>query len=205
MRVNCRGLAEAQPASGVIKQCRQPRRRPCPDTRAPGTQRPSRGLEGGLAESRPCAEIRTSPHFFISQKNVRLPPPGPCVYFKECRKGNVSLTVFLPLRRVCCDWKSFWPTWLWLCLRSLCCSVKQPSVQINRKGRSVLFSYRKGSKVRPGELESHSCGLCPLWSVVFPRSRSMARRHRRVLGQRWQGAQPQVVCSQRDCRPSFVV
>lgn len=107
--------------------------------------------------------------------------------------------------RVCCDWKSFWPTWLWLCLRSLCCSVKQPSVQINRKGRSVLFSYRKGSKVRPGELESHSCGLCPLWSVVFPRSRSMARRHRRVLGQRWQGAQPQVVCSQRDCRPSFVV
>lgn len=63
---------------------------------------------------------------------------------KETRRSPSS-SLFGRVRR---DRRSFWPTWLWLCLRSLCRSVKQPSVQINREGRSILLSYRTGRKVR---------------------------------------------------------
>ena len=108
---------------------------------------------------------------------------GRAFILKNVRKEIYRLPSSSLFGCVCCGWKSLWPTWLWLSLPSLCSSVEQPSVQINRKGRAFSAATEKGAKLDSGELGScsHDCVPCGLF---FPLPRSGARTQSRGLCQR---------------------
>lgn len=114
--------------------CRQLRGGQCPATRALGTPLPNCGPEEGLGReqgARKDLRLSTSPSPGSAAGGLRQ---GLAFILKNVGKETRRLPSSSLFGRVCCDWKSFWSAWLWLSRPSLCPSVKQPCVPLNRGG-----------------------------------------------------------------------
>lgn len=149
---------------------RRPRcRRQPPAPRALGTQLLTCGLEGAWAEGGLC----TQPGFSTPSsrgKQVRPPPPGPAFILKNVRKEMYRFPPSSLFGCVCCDWKSFSPTWLRLSLPSLCCSAhtalcankQRPPARDSTAGAGAAGSWSTGI------LEPGSCPLGPFPPARLP-------------------------------------
>ena len=86
-----------------------------PDTRALGTQLPNWGLEWGPGHSAGSVQSFVFLHGYSSSGNMSgCLRQGHAFILKNFRKEIYHLPSSSLFGRVCCDWKSFQPTWLWL-------------------------------------------------------------------------------------------